>query len=201
MRRTIESTMRRTIGGTRRRTMLLGLLGVAAAVAGLAIIGALASGGGSRTAAPAGPQAAGGQAGPGAAALKVGDVLESPNWRLKVTNVERVDGDLVWSRTGNKTKSIGQWLVITTEVTNTGKDTHTLNSQDFELRTVAGQTIKHTTEGAGQGYAEFKEQTPLGRQIPPGATVTTPLLFDIPKGTQGINLVFAQAKDKPINVA
>ena len=179
----------------------LGLLGALAAVAGLALIGMLASGGGSRTAAPAGPQTTGGLTAPAAAALKVGDVLETPNWRVKVTKVERVDGDLVWSGAGNKTKSIGQWLLVTTEITNTGRENYALNGSDFELRTASGQTIKHTTEGAGLGYAEFKGHTPLGKQIPPGATITTPLLFDIPKDTQGISLVFAQARDKPINVA
>lgn len=132
--------------------------------------------------------------------LKIGDVLETKNWRVKVTGVERVDGDLVWSQFGNKTPAVGQWLIVTTELTNTGNENFTTNVWDWELRLASGATIKHSTGSGWASYAEFKKLTPLGRQIPPTATVTTPLLFDVPKGTEGINLVFAQDKNRPINV-
>lgn len=130
--------------------------------------------------------------------LKIGDVLEAPNWHLKVVTAERVDGDLVWSQYGNKTKAIGQWLVLTLELKNVGRENFSVHQHDFELQTANGQTIKHSSEVFG--YADFKGQVALGKQIPPGATVVTPLIYDIPQNTNGINLIFAQAKNKPINV-
>jgi len=132
--------------------------------------------------------------------LKIGDTLEIKNWRVKVLEVQRVPGDLVWSQFGNKTPAIGEWFIVIVELTNTGAENFTLNTWDFELRTAAGATVKHTTEGAAYAYPAFKKMVGLGKQIPPGATVATPLLYDIAKGTQGISLVFAQAKDKPIDV-
>lgn len=130
--------------------------------------------------------------------LKIEDRLTTPNWELSVKQVERLPGELVWSDFGNKTAPVGQWLILMVELKNVGKENHTLNTWDFELRTASGQTIKHTSEITG--YADYKKLTRLGRQIPPGATVMTPLLFDIPKDMQGLNLVFGQAKNTPINV-
>ena len=132
--------------------------------------------------------------------LKIGDMLESQNWHMMVTSVERVDGELVWSRFGNKSTAAGQWLVVTLEITNTGQDSRTLTTRDFELRTATGQMIKHITDGIWIGYAQYTDRTALGRPIPPGTKVTTPLLFDIPKDLQGLDLILTQEQHKPINV-
>jgi len=188
--------------------VVYGVVGLIALVVLGSVIGGLS--GGSRATATVTGQVVGTADGAGVATakpqpttvpmLKIGDTLEAKNWKIKAEGVERVDGDLVWSQFGNKTTAIGQWLIITLEVTNTGNENHTLNTHDFELKTAGGATLKHTTEGAWLGYADFKKMTSLSKQIPPGAVVKTPLLFDIPKGTQGINLVFTQQRDRPINV-
>jgi len=171
-------------------------------VVGLVVLIAVVSfSGGSRSAVTPGTGVAGGAVGkPAAAPAKVGDTITAPNWSLRVVKVERIDGDLVWSQYGNKATAVGQWLVLTVELKNLANQNHTLNTWDFELRTAAGQTYKHSTESGTSSLAEFRKQTALGKQVPPGATITASLVFDVAKGTEGVSLVFSQAKDAPINV-
>lgn len=131
---------------------------------------------------------------------KIGDTIRAPNWELTVVEAQRVVGPLVWSQFGNKEEPVGEWFVLTVTLKNIGRENFAVNAWDFELRTAAGATYKHTSELGAYSYAEFRKMVPLGKQVPPGATVRTPLVFDIGKGTEGVFLVFGQAKDSPINV-
>jgi hypothetical protein len=131
---------------------------------------------------------------------KIGDTVKSRNWEITVKSAERLTGDLVWSQVGNKTAPVGQWFVIIADLKNVGNENFTVNTFDFELKTANGQTYKYAQGGEYIMYAQFKGLQAPGKQIPPGATASTVLLFDIAKGTEGINLVFAQARDNPINV-
>lgn len=131
---------------------------------------------------------------------RIGDAIQAANWTVTVAAAERVAGPLTWNSLGTAETPIGEWLVVTVRLENTGHENHTLNPWDFELHTASGTIIKHTTEFIEPSYAELHGQIGLGRQIPPGATVTTPLLFDIPAGMQGLDLVFLQAREQPVNV-
>jgi hypothetical protein len=91
--------------------------------------------------------------------------------------------------------------VLTTEITNTTGESAHLNEHDFKLKFADGRTVNPLDNGFTQSmYAQKIKQTPLNKAIAPGATVTVPLLFDIPAGAEGIDLVYTWAQASPVNV-
>lgn len=118
--------------------------------------------------------------------------VTTKNWQLGVTGVDTTK-TLVWSSVGNKQDAVGQWLLISVSLLNTGKENFGVNTWDFEVTDGEGNTYKHSTEYAAIAYPPTKgAKSASSQQVPPGVAVSSILVFDINPAATGLQLVFKQ---------
>jgi hypothetical protein len=123
-------------------------------------------------------------------AAKVGETLQTNNWKLAVSSVDRPGKSLVWSEFGNKQDAVGTWLVVNLALTNIGKSNFTVNAHDFELKDKGGVT--YTTANCCFSYPSFKKILPMGQQMPPTVEGKSALIFDVAPTAEGLTLTFKQ---------
>lgn len=121
---------------------------------------------------------------------KVGETLQTTNWKLAVTDVERPGKTIVTSQFNTKEDAVGTWLVVNLALTNIGKSNFTVNGHDFELKDKGGVT--YTTANCCYSYTDFKKVQSLGKQMPPSVDAKSVLIFDIAPTAEGLTLTFKQ---------
>lgn len=127
----------------------------------------------------------------------VGQVV-TDNWQIVVRGVER---KATVDSFGQPVKPVGEWLVVSVELVNRGRENFGVNTWDFELRTADGATIKHSTDFGAMAYANsLPDRRALGGQIPPGAKSASALIYDVAPGAGGLTLVFTQAPQQSVRL-
>jgi hypothetical protein len=106
---------------------------------------------------------------------KVGDVVAAGDFQYKVLNVS--DAKQVGNEYANK-KTDNNYIIVSVEVKNTGKEAKTFDSSLFKLKTNDGTTFN--SDGGAGIYANTDNKTFL-EQVNPGITVKGNIVFETPK--------------------
>ncbi len=122
-----------------------------------------------------------------------------PGWIVTVTKVERPGTDLVWSADNDTATATGTWVVVVVTMKKTVNSADGIISDAFTLRSGQGFTDPVPDDYWVQGdfYAAFKHTQPFGKSVPPGATVTYTIPFDVAADATGLRLIFAADPGNP----
>jgi len=122
-----------------------------------------------------------------------------PGWIVTVTKVERPGTDLVWSADNDTATATSTWVVVVVTMKKTVNGTDGIVSDAFTLRSGQGFTVPVPDDYWVQGdfYAAFKHTQPFGKSVPPGATVTYTIPFDVAADATDLRLVFAADANNP----
>lgn len=122
-----------------------------------------------------------------------------PGWIVTVTKVERPGTDLVWSADNDTATATSTWVVVVVTMKKTVNGTDGIVSDAFTLRSGQGFTVPVPDDYWVQGdfYATFKHTQPFGKSVPPGATVTYTIPFDVAADATDLRLVFAADANNP----
>lgn len=129
-----------------------------------------------------------------------GQMVQTSNWTLVVSGVEKPGKTLTWSEFGNSSAAAGTWLVVAVDLKNVGNKNFGVNTFDFQLQDGKGIKYDYTTDLGGYAYSKHKGGADVGGQVPPGVAVKVYLVFDIAPDTTGLQLVFKQDKQPRINL-
>lgn len=128
-----------------------------------------------------------------------------PNWTVTVTGVERPGQDLVISAdSGNDpVTATGTWVVVALSVTRTANGTEGIGYDDVALRSGQGFTYAIPEEywTLDNFYPAFKHGQPYGKAVPPGATVTYYLAFDVAPDATDLQFIFLPDSANPAIIA
>ncbi len=145
------------------------------------IAGALSSGGNKATVTP-GNAAAGSTSAPEKPTATpppgVGQPVALKNWDVTVVKVEKPGKTLQTSSSGTK-DAVGQWIVLTIDLKNTGKENFGFNGFDFVLKDKNGASIKQSDVVGGNSFNSYRGGQAFASQIPPGSTVRAYVVFDV----------------------
>lgn len=122
-----------------------------------------------------------------------------PGWVVTVTKVERPGTDLVWSADNDTATATSTWVVVVVTMKKTVNGTDGILSDAFTLRSGQGFTVPVPDDYWMQNdfYATFKHTQPFGKSVPPGATVTYTIPFDVAADATDLRLVFAADANNP----
>ena len=122
-----------------------------------------------------------------------------PGWVVTVTKVERPGTDLVWSVDKDTATATGTWVVVVVTMKKTVNGTDGIASDAFTLRSGQGFTVPVPDDYWVQNdfYATFKHTQPFGKSVPPGATVTYTIPFDVAADATDLRLAFAADPNNP----
>jgi len=125
-----------------------------------------------------------------------------PGWTVTVTKVERPGTDLVWSANNDTATATGTWVVVAVAMKKTANGTDGLTPDAFTLRSGEGFATPVPDEYwmTPDYYPAFKHSQPFGKSIPPGATVTYSIPFDVAEDATALQFVFAQDPTPPVVV-
>ncbi|MCA1667769.1 MAG: DUF4352 domain-containing protein [Thermomicrobia bacterium] len=123
-----------------------------------------------------------------------------PGWTMTVTKVERPGTDLIWSADNNTATATGTWVVVTVTVKKTINGTDGIAPEAFTLRSGQGFATPVPDEYwmTPDYYPTFKHSQPFDKSIPPGATVTYSIPFDVAEDATDLQFVFAQDPTPPV---
>ena len=122
------------------------------------------------------------------------------DWIVTVVGVDRPGKDLVYSVDNDKLTATGTWVVVAATMKKTSNSTDGLAPADCALRTSNGfaYTVSDDPHVTGYNdYATFKHGQPFDKEVPPGATVTYYLPFDVAMDATNLQFIFAQDPTKP----
>ncbi len=125
-----------------------------------------------------------------------------PGWTVTVTKVERPGTDLVWSANNDIATATGTWVVVAVAMKKTANGTDGITPDAFTLRSGEGFATPVPDEYwmTPDYYPAFKHSQPFGKSIPPGATVTYSIPFDVAEDATALQFVFAQDPTPPVVV-
>lgn len=123
-----------------------------------------------------------------------------PGWTVTVTKVERPGTDLIWSADNNTATASGTWVVVAVAMKKTANGTDGITAEAFTLRSGEGFATPVPDEYwmTPDYYPTFKHSQPFGKSIPPGATVTYSIPFDVAGDATDLQFVFAQDPTPPV---
>jgi hypothetical protein len=123
-----------------------------------------------------------------------------PGWTVTVTKVERPGTALVWSADNNTATATGTWVVVAVAMKKTANGTDGIAPDAFTLRSGEGFSDPVPDDYWMQPdyYPAFKHSQPFGKSVPPGATVTYSIPFDVAEDATGLQFVFAQDPTPPV---
>lgn len=120
----------------------------------------------------------------------MGTMLQTRNWKISLDGVERPGTNLVWSKFGNASEAVGEFVVVYLTLENIGRTNFSVNSWDFELKVAGNVTYK--TASCCFLFADSKGMLGLGHQMPPGVPAQAPIIFDVAPNAADLRLVFLQ---------
>ena len=127
------------------------------------------------------------------------DLVRSPVWDLTVRSVERSFEPLP-AADGTLVRPAGQFAHFAVDLTNRTGHPLAPRPDDFELWTAGGiPTTNLTGTPAARTHAAASDHTPFGDVVPPDATVTTILVFDVDPRAGRLTLYFSPA-GQPIRI-
>jgi len=123
-----------------------------------------------------------------------------PGWTLTVTKVERPGTDLVWSADNDTATATGTWVVVAVTMKKTANGTDGITPDAFTLRSGQGFATPVPDDYWMQPgfYPAFTHTQPFGKSVPPGATVTYSIPFDVAGDATDLQFVFAQEPTPPV---
>lgn len=121
------------------------------------------------------------------------EVVRSDEWDLTVRSVER-QLDPLASDDGKLVRPQGSFAIFAIDLANRSGRPLTPKSDDFVLMSSDGdRSVNLAALPIAQALAFAKGRSPFGDVIPPGATVTTIILFDIDPDAGRLTLHFRPA--------
>jgi hypothetical protein len=117
-----------------------------------------------------------------------------PGWTVTVVGVERPGQGLAYAADGDPLTATGTWVVVVVTAQKTGNDPVGVTAADCTLRSAAGYTYAVADDAyitVPDYYDTFTHSQPLDKPVPPGATVTYRLPFDVAPNATGLQFVFA----------
>jgi hypothetical protein len=127
------------------------------------------------------------------------DLVRSPVWDLTVRSVERSFEPLP-AADGTLVRPAGQFALFAVDLTNRTDRPLAPRPDDFALWTAGGiPTVNLTGTPAARTHAAAGDRAPFGDIVPPGATVTTILVFDVEPRAGRLTLYFLPA-GQPIRI-
>jgi len=123
-----------------------------------------------------------------------------PGWTVTVTKVERPGTDLIWSADNNTATASGTWVVVAVAMKKTANGTDGITADAFTLRSGEGFTTPVPDEYwmTPDYYPTFTHSQPFGKSVPPGATITYSVPFDVAGDATDLQFVFAQDPTPPV---
>ncbi len=128
-----------------------------------------------------------------------------PGWTVTVTGVERPGQKLIIAADSDTdpVAATGTWVVVALNVTRTANGAAGVDYGDVALRSGQGFTYAvaddyWTTDGF---YPAFKHGQPYGKTVPPGATVTYYLTFDVAADAADLQFIFLPDAKNPAVIA
>ncbi len=123
-----------------------------------------------------------------------------PGWTVTVTKVERPGTDLIWSADNNTATASGTWVVVAVAMKKTANGTDGITADAFTLRSGEGFATPVPDEYwmTPDYYPAFTHTQPFGKSVPPGATVTYSIPFDVAGDATDLQFVFAQDPTPPV---
>jgi hypothetical protein len=120
----------------------------------------------------------------------VGTTVTSGNWSYTVTRVTMPGKNI---NTGNQfaeLNALGSWVAVYLTLKNVGSQNYSINQWDFELRVASPpSTYQVTDESVAMNiWLDRNGLQSLGKQIPPGVSFNTGLLFDVAPDSSGTAL-------------
>lgn len=131
---------------------------------------------------------------------RVGDVIVKGNWAYAVGGVKK-QKTFTWTSFGNKETAKGIWLIVVLGAKNLGDRTMRLNSWDFELRDLEGNTYEMNDGFATRMFNSDAELANMGEECPPGVLCTMGLFFDVNPDAEGYRLFLKQADNQFIDLS
>lgn len=123
------------------------------------------------------------------------------NWDVTVTGADKAGKSLTYSSDGQAVKAVGQWIVVTVTMKNTGKENFGVNDPDFTLYDASGNKYSITDDiSLDAEYSVYRGGNQVGGQVPPGESVTYYLVFDVGSSATGLQLQFNQDKNPRFNL-
>lgn len=125
-----------------------------------------------------------------APSARMWDLVRSPAWDLTVRSVARSSEPLV-TPDGQLLRPAGQFAIFVVDLTNRAHQAQPPRAEDFALWTARGvRALNLTAAPVTSSYAAAAGRTPFDAPVPPGATVTTVLLFQINPRASRLTLEF-----------
>jgi hypothetical protein len=128
-----------------------------------------------------------------------------PNWTVSVTGVERPGQELAIAadNSNDPVTAAGTWVVVALSVTRTTNGAEGIGYDDVALRSGQGFTYAIPVEywTLDDFYPAFKHSQPYGKVVPPGATVTYYLTFDVAPDATDLQFIFLPDTANPAVVA
>jgi hypothetical protein len=122
------------------------------------------------------------------------DVVQAPDWALTVRSVERRSEPLPAVDGAQPARPDGHWALFVVDLTNRTSRSLAPEAGDFVLwSTEGGPAANLAASTLGRVYAATAGLTPFGEAVPPGATATTLVLFDIDVSASRLTLDFLPA--------
>jgi hypothetical protein len=129
--------------------------------------------------------------------------VNTTNWTLTVTNVDRPGKALVWSNDDDMATATGTWVIVVVTVKKTSNSADGVAYGDIALRSSQGFTyaVPEDYWTAENFYPTFKHGQPYDKAVPPGATVTYYLPFDVASDATDLQFIFMQDPNNPATFA
>jgi hypothetical protein len=111
----------------------------------------------------------------------VGQNASAGNWKVEYQKIEAA-GELGKTQFTKGTPAQGQFLIMTLAATNLHKETSTLNTTDFRLKSADGTTYKTSNDGQFALISDTSDAPKpftIAEQIQPGLTKKFRLVFDV----------------------
>jgi hypothetical protein len=125
----------------------------------------------------------------------VGGEAQSGGWKIGLQKMDTAS-QLGQTKYTKGTAAQGEFVVLTVSATNLQKQTSTLNSWDFVLKTADGIAYKTSTEGSTALITDDNSAKPLylTEEVQPGLTKTFRVVFDVNPSVNGYTLEAAGNK-------
>lgn len=115
-----------------------------------------------------------------------------PGWTVTVTKVERPGTELTWNTDNDPATASGTWVVVIVTMKKTANGTDGATADAFTLRSGQGFADPVPDDYWLQlgMYATFTHSQPFSKSVPPGATVTYNIPFDVATDATDLRLIF-----------
>ena len=115
-----------------------------------------------------------------------------PGWTVTVTKVERPGTELTWNTDNDPATASGTWVVVAVTMKKTASGTDGATADAFTVRSGQGFADPVPDDYWLQlgMYATFTHTQPFSKSVPPGATVTYSIPFDVATDATDLRLVF-----------